>query len=280
MARTFLFVGFIALAAATLISSPHGARETSRVVRIPDVVIGGHVPEKLEPVYVHFSPPALEGRRRVKLWATHYSIPRVYAQHGDDAVALLDIHGNELGAKLSPKDFCRAAMEGTVAVLSKRGKKLYDFDGIADAEQVDCKQYFPRHAAIGRSRFKPARGVHGSGAGGRSMVPYRSIAVDPRLIALGSVLFVPAARGVVVTLDNGDTQIHDGYFYAADTGGAIEGNHVDVFIGYSAWNPFSFVKSHPGATFDAYLVEEPLVLEALAEAHAPKDDHLISRADR
>src|SRR5689334_8729805 len=105
MARTFLFVGFIALAAATMLSSPHGARETTRVMRIPEVVIDGRVPEKLEPVYVHFSPPALEGRRHLKLWATHYSIPRVYDQRGDDAVALLDIHGNELGAKLSPKDF-------------------------------------------------------------------------------------------------------------------------------------------------------------------------------
>src|SRR5262245_40820151 len=243
MARSFLFIGFIALAAATIVHPPHGASETPRIMRLPEVVMDWPVPGKLEPLYVHFSPPSLEGRRRVKLWATHYSIPRVYEQRGDDAVALLDIHGNELGAKLSPKDFCRAAMEGTVAVLSKRGKKLYDFDGIGDDEQADCKPYFPRHAAIGRSRFKPARTVHGSGAGGRSMVPYRSIAVDRRLIPLGSVLYIPAARGTVVTLDNGDTQIHDGYFYAADTGGAIDGNHVDVFIGYSAWNPFSFVKS-------------------------------------
>jgi 3D (Asp-Asp-Asp) domain-containing protein len=201
----------------------------------------------------------------------------VYEVRGEQAVPLLDMAGNELGAKLSPKDFCRAGMEGTVAVLSKRGRKLYDFDGVAEDQQVDCTQYFPRHAAIGKSRFKPARGAHGSGAGGRSMVPYRTIAVDPRLIPIGSVLYVPAARGAVVTLENGETQIHDGYFYAADTGGSIDGNHVDIFLGYSAWNPFSFVKSHPGATFDAYLVEEPLVLEAMAAAHAPRDGAMLSK---
>jgi hypothetical protein len=137
MARSFMLVGLVVIAGATTISSPHGARETSRVVRMPDVVIDGAAPQKLEPVYVHFAPPALEGRRRVKLWATHYSIPRAYEDKSEDAVPLLDIKGNELGPKLSSRDFCRAAMEGTVAVLAKkRAKKLYDFDGIADTHQT------------------------------------------------------------------------------------------------------------------------------------------------
>lgn len=275
MAKTFMWVGLAAVAAVTIVSSPHGTRETSRPMRIPEVVIGA---DRLDPVFVSFAPPTLNGRRHVKLWATHYSIPRAIETKSEDAVALLDIKGNELGPKLSPKDFCRAAMEGTVAVSSRRrAQKLYDFDGIGEDHLTDCTKYYPRHSAIGRSRFKRARAIHGSGAGGRSMVPYRSIAVDPDLIPLGSVLFIPAARGAVVTTENGETHIHDGYFYAADTGGAIDGNHVDVFIGYSVWNPFSFVKSHANATFDAYLVEEPLVREAMLSAHAPGDNNMLSK---
>jgi 3D (Asp-Asp-Asp) domain-containing protein len=278
MTRAFLSVGFIALAAAMMFASPHGAREPSRVLRIPDVVVeGNETVKKLDPVYVHFAAPPLANKRRVKLWATHYSVPRVNAVRGEDGVPLLDIKGNELGPRLALKDFCRAAMEGTVAVSSKRGRRLYDFDGIADTQQADCTEYYPRHGAIGKSRFKRGRGIHGSGAGGRNMIPYRTVAVDPRLIPLGSVLFIPAARGTVVTLDDGETQIHDGYFYAGDTGGSIDGNHVDVFIGYSAWNPFSFVKSHMGDTFDAYLVEEPLVREAMLSAHAPLDRSMLSQ---
>jgi 3D (Asp-Asp-Asp) domain-containing protein len=48
---------------------------------------------------------------------------------------------------------------------------------------------------------------------------YRSIAVDPRLIPLGSRVFVPAYR------HDG----HGGWFIAQDTGGAIRGHHIDVY---------------------------------------------------
>src|SRR5690348_2850867 len=48
---------------------------------------------------------------------------------------------------------------------------------------------------------------------------YRSIAVDPRLIPLGSRVYVPAYR-------HGG---HGGWFTAQDTGGAIKGRHIDVY---------------------------------------------------
>ena len=48
---------------------------------------------------------------------------------------------------------------------------------------------------------------------------YGSIAVDPRVIPLGSRVYVPAYRG--------DGQ--GGWFIAQDTGGAINGRHIDVY---------------------------------------------------
>jgi 3D (Asp-Asp-Asp) domain-containing protein len=47
---------------------------------------------------------------------------------------------------------------------------------------------------------------------------YHSIAVDPRLIPLGSRVYVPAYRA-----------INGGWFVAQDTGGAIQGRHIDVY---------------------------------------------------
>jgi 3D (Asp-Asp-Asp) domain-containing protein len=47
---------------------------------------------------------------------------------------------------------------------------------------------------------------------------YRSVAVDPRLIPLGSRVYIPAYR-----------HISGGWFIARDTGGAITGRHVDVY---------------------------------------------------
>ena len=48
---------------------------------------------------------------------------------------------------------------------------------------------------------------------------YASIAVDPRVIPLGSRVFIPAYRN--------DGQ--RGWFIAQDTGGGIIGRHVDVY---------------------------------------------------
>jgi 3D (Asp-Asp-Asp) domain-containing protein len=48
---------------------------------------------------------------------------------------------------------------------------------------------------------------------------YQSIAVDPRVIPLGSRVYVPAYR------DDG----HGGWFIAQDTGGAINDHHIDVY---------------------------------------------------
>jgi 3D (Asp-Asp-Asp) domain-containing protein len=50
------------------------------------------------------------------------------------------------------------------------------------------------------------------------LVYYHSIAVDPRLIPLGSHVYVPAYR-----------QLGGGWFIAQDTGGAIKGRHIDVY---------------------------------------------------
>jgi 3D (Asp-Asp-Asp) domain-containing protein len=47
---------------------------------------------------------------------------------------------------------------------------------------------------------------------------YHSVAVDPRLIPLGSRVYVPAYRA-----------ISGGWFVAQDTGGAIIGRHLDVY---------------------------------------------------
>ncbi len=47
---------------------------------------------------------------------------------------------------------------------------------------------------------------------------YHSIAVDPRLIPLGSRVYVPAYR-----------HTGGGWFVAQDTGGAINGRHIDVY---------------------------------------------------
>lgn len=55
-------------------------------------------------------------------------------------------------------------------------------------------------------------------ASGAEVTPYVTVSVDPKVIPLGSTVLV----------DFGDGVIH--YFLAADTGGAVKGNHIDVAV--------------------------------------------------
>ncbi len=82
---------------------------------------------------------------------------------------------------------------------------------------------FPRQAggwSAGKGlSYVPLRGVSFAPGASLPLHFYRSIAVDPSVIPLGSRVYVPAYR-------------HDGYggwFIAQDTGGAIAGHHIDVY---------------------------------------------------
>jgi 3D (Asp-Asp-Asp) domain-containing protein len=73
-------------------------------------------------------------------------------------------------------------------------------------------------AGAGR-RYVPLAGVTFARGPSLPLRYYRSIAVDPRVIPLGSRVYIPAYR------HDG----HGGWFSAQDTGGAINGRHVDVY---------------------------------------------------
>jgi 3D (Asp-Asp-Asp) domain-containing protein len=67
-------------------------------------------------------------------------------------------------------------------------------------------------------RYVPPPGITFAPGPSRPLHYLRSVAVDPRLIPLGSHIFIPAYRA-----------INGGWFEADDTGGAIVGRHIDVF---------------------------------------------------
>ena len=68
-------------------------------------------------------------------------------------------------------------------------------------------------------RYVPLRDVTFAAGASLPLRFYQSIAVDPGVIPLGSRVYVPAYR------DDG----HGGWFVAQDTGGAINGRHIDVY---------------------------------------------------
>ncbi len=70
----------------------------------------------------------------------------------------------------------------------------------------------------------------GYGAQGRALVPFRSIAVDTSVIAIGTPLYIAELDGVTMPGDAPWGQfVHDGCVMADDVGGGINGKHVDFF---------------------------------------------------
>jgi 3D (Asp-Asp-Asp) domain-containing protein len=67
---------------------------------------------------------------------------------------------------------------------------------------------------------------YGIGVAGYALVPYRSLAVDRRFIPIGRTVEIPDLAGLPLP----DGSRHDGCFVAVDTGGAIIGHHLDLFV--------------------------------------------------
>lgn len=215
--------------------------------------------------------------QELSLWATYYHV--YHAKATQNGEPLLDRSGNPLGPKVSTENWCKAAIEGTIAVEDGGGNvTVYNYAGVSRRTQVDCSRYTPRFPN-GRIRWKSANGPFGDGVPPRPgeprmiLVPFRSIAVDERQIPIPfqSVLYIPSARGFRITLPSGQSVLHDGYFYAADTGGAIQNDHIDVFGGTSHDNPFpNFVRGE-NFRFPAFLIQNARISENLRELHAGRN---------
>lgn len=216
-----------------------------------------------------FAEPANEDvSESLSLWATYYWIPTV-ADQGKSGYPLLDMNGKFLGASLTRRDWCNAALEGSVRVIDANGDDhVFNYVGSRqDYQQIDCSDYVSL-PGLGYSRFYRAKGHFGDGVSGYMLQPYRTIAVDPSYIPYGTVLYIPSARGTNVVLPNGKQAVHDGYFYAADTGGALHGNHIDVFIGSAVSNPFQFIRSSKSGSFKAFVINSAKIRSALKTTHS------------
>jgi 3D (Asp-Asp-Asp) domain-containing protein len=84
--------------------------------------------------------------------------------------------------------------------------------------------------------FKVTNAQWGTAGTGRPLQPFRTIAVDPKVIKLGSLLYVPLLEGRLMP---GRAPwggfIHDGCVIADDTGGHIAGSRIDLFVGRKAY---------------------------------------------
>lgn len=88
----------------------------------------------------------------------------------------------------------------------------------------------------------------GRGATGKAITPLLTIAVDSKVVPLGTPVYIPEYDGMPRNHEH--SSMHDGCFIAQDRGVRIKGKHVDIFTGHESmtrlWN--QLVPSNEGVT--------------------------------
>jgi 3D (Asp-Asp-Asp) domain-containing protein len=198
----------------------------------------------------------------LKLWATHYHTPQVQPAPKEMSAAfpLIDRQGEWISAPLRQKDWCEAALQGSVSVTQGSTSTAYVFVDAGGPEQVNCDEFLGKlsdgvKTATRRARFMTVNHPLGCGVRNLPLMPFRTIAVDTDIIPIESVIFVPELRGRTFRYGERDL-VHDGYLFAGDRGGAIRGRHIDVFMLDQKDAPFEDIfASITSRTFEAHIVD-------------------------
>lgn len=95
------------------------------------------------------------------------------------------------------------------------------------AEQAELMAADPDWNAHASLYHAGGGGATGNDSLGCRPVPMRTLATDPRVIPRRTKLFIRETVGMRMA----DGSLHDGYWYASDTGGAIRGERVDLYTG-------------------------------------------------
>ncbi len=180
---------------------------------------------------------------------TEYWIARERAGQRDRRASPLFSRGGHAITYACPTFLSDITMEGTGLTWDDR---LLNWDGREQARacfvEVDRGSY-----------------PYGIGVQGFSLVPYRSLAVDRRVIPVGHTVEMAELAGVRLP----DGSVHDGCFVAVDGGGAIVGHHIDLFVPSEAdWQRLSQARALP-ASVRSVVVDAPRCRSAQRFAWIP-----------
>lgn len=201
---------------------------------------------------------AIEGTP-VAVWATIYRL--VEARPSGGGIPIRAMNGREIGPAVARRDWCAGALAGSMRVSGQ----VYNFAGVSGRAQASCP-----HEPSERVRWRRSPHPYGTGSRSNPLRPFRTIACDLGWVdgsrpwvaggypEFGQQLYIAAADGVVLP----DGTVHDGIFTCEDTGGAVTGNHIDIFLGpmrgsmaeVIAQNPFDFVSQGNNREFEAILL--------------------------
>lgn len=137
-----------------------------------------------------------------------------------DLVTLYDGSGKcDPIAEVSKEFASQLALQGTGKLHDGRVLNIW---GACNCEHSPC--------------FKVTQAQWGTSGSGKSLQPFRTVAVDPKIVKLGSLLYVPLLEGRTMPgRQPWGGYVHDGCVVADDTGGHISGSRIDLFVGRKAY---------------------------------------------
>lgn len=137
-----------------------------------------------------------------------------------DMVTLYDGGGTcEPIAEVSKEFASQLALQGTGKLHDGRVLNIW---GACNCDHTPC--------------FKVTKAQWGTAGSGKPLQPFRTVAVDPKIVKLGSLLYVPLLEGRTMPgRQPWGGYVHDGCVIADDTGGHISGNRLDLFVGRKAY---------------------------------------------
>ncbi|MBX3477132.1 MAG: hypothetical protein KF910_05975 [Brevundimonas sp.] len=123
--------------------------------------------------------------------------------------------------------------EAAVAAEAVVGETADAAEGsMADLDLTDEQQALMAADPDWRARATLYHAGGGGATGNDSLgcrpVAMRTVATDPRLIPRRTRLFIRETVGMRLP----DGSLHDGYWYASDTGGAVKGAKIDLYTGH------------------------------------------------
>ena len=151
-------------------------------------------------------PPANENLGNDKELAAVDSDAQVTLYEADQCTPIADVSA-EFATQL--------AIQGTGKLRDGRVLNIW---GSCSCERTPC--------------YKVTKNQWGTAGTGRPLQPFRTVAVDPKVVPLGSLLYVPLLEGRTMPgRPPWGGYVHDGCVVADDTGGHIDGNRIDLFVG-------------------------------------------------
>jgi len=169
-------------------------------------------------------PPGSEGGRVVgRFKNTYYDFPSERELSGGAAVGLYDASCQPI-AQVSSAFFERMCVQGSGTLASG--------DTVSFAKRgCSCAAVCPKtQQRLCFDRLDADKFPWGRGSTGRPIAALRTLAVDPSVVPMGSLVYVPDFDGLSLPVG----VEHDGCFIELDRGMWVKVRHIDVFAGTPA----------------------------------------------